>query len=129
MEYLPKPRALAGDPVIYVCSPYAGDRAENARRAEEYCRAVWEHGGIPLPPHLLFPRFMDDSDPTERDAGLRMARKLLTMCSEVWVFGGRISAGMAAEIQAATDQHIPVYMIGNLTGAATPPDIINQGGH
>ena len=90
---------------------------------------MWEHGGIPLAPHLLFPRFMDDSDPTERDAGLRMARKLLTMCSEVWVFGGRISAGMAAEIQAATDQHIPVYMIGNLTGAATPPDIINQGGH
>lgn len=80
MEFLPKPGSLRGDPVIYVCSPYAGDPEGNSKRAVEYCRTVWECGGIPLAPHLLFPRFMDDDNPDEREAGLRMARKLLTMC-------------------------------------------------
>lgn len=104
-----KPRKLTDDPVVYVCSPYAADPERNARLAEDYCRFVWQRGGIPLAPHLLFPRFMDDSCPAERDAGLRMARKLLGMCDELWVFGDLISEGMVAEIAAAASQSIPIY--------------------
>lgn len=103
------PRRVKGDPVIYVCSPYAGDREANAKRAERYCRFVWEQGGIPLAPHLLFPRFLCEDTPAERQAGLKMARKLLTMCDEVWVFGDRISQGMAAEIAEAAGRFIPIY--------------------
>lgn len=103
------PRRVKNDPVIYICSPYAGDREANAKRAERYSRFVWEQGGIPLAPHLLFPRFMDESNPNERQAGLRMARKLLTMCDEMWVFGDRISQGMAAEIAEAAGRMIPIY--------------------
>ena len=128
MEFLPKPGSLRGDPVIYVCSPYAGDPEGNSKRAMEYSRAVWECGGIPLAPHLLFPRFMDDDNPDEREAGLRMARKLLTMCDEVWVFGGRITAGMEAEIKEATAQKIPVHYINQWTRTATPTGT-KEGGH
>ena len=50
-----KPRRVAGDPVIYVCSPYAADPERNARRAENFCRYVWEMGGIPLAPAPAVP--------------------------------------------------------------------------
>ena len=103
------PRRVKGDPVIYICSPFAGDRAANSKRAERYCRFTWEQGGIPLAPHLLFPRFLDEDTPAERAAGLDMARKLLTMCDEMWVFGDRISQGMAAEIAEAAGRFIPIY--------------------
>lgn len=61
------------------------------------------------PPHLLFPRFLCEDTPAERQAGLKMARKLLTMCDEMWVFGDRISQGMAAEIAEAAGRFIPIY--------------------
>lgn len=109
------PRRVKGDPVIYVCSPFASDREANAKRAERYCRFVWSRGGIPLAPHLLFPRFMDDTNEKEREAGLRMGRKLLTLCDEMWVFGDRISTGMAAEIAEAAGRFIPIYHMDDAT--------------
>lgn len=104
-----KPRRVTDDPVIYVCSPYAADPERNARRAENFCRYVWKMGGIPLAPHLLFPRFMNENRNKEREAGLRMARKLLGMCDEMWVFGDEISEGMVGEIVEASARCIPIY--------------------
>lgn len=104
-----KPRRVTDDPVIYVCSPYAADPERNARRAENFCRYVWKMGGIPLAPHLLFPRFMNENRHKEREAGLRMARKLLGMCDEMWVFGDEISEGMVGEIVEASARCIPIY--------------------
>ena len=104
-----KPRRVTDDPVIYVCSPYAADPERNARRAENFCRYVWKMGGIPLAPHLPFPRFMNENRHKEREAGLRMARKLLGMCDEMWVFGDEISEGMVGEIIEASARCIPIY--------------------
>ncbi len=87
--------------LIYVCSPYRGetkkDIKKNIKNARMYCRYVCEHGGIPLAPHLLFPQFLNDADPTERRLGLRMGIMLLACCEELWVFG-KPSIGMAGEI-------------------------------
>ena len=43
------------------------------------------------------------------EAGLRMARKPLGMCDEMWVFGDEISEGMVGEIIEASDRCIPIY--------------------
>ena len=88
-------------PVVYVASPYAGDTVENISRAVEYCRFVVNKGAIPLAPHLLYPQFMDDSDEDQRILGLRFAISLLYRCDELWVFGEKVSAGMAKEIEKA----------------------------
>ena len=88
-------------PIIYVCSPYAGDIQRNVADARRYCRFAVEQGYIPIAPHLLFPQFLDDTDPTERELGLFFGNALMSKCSEVWVFGGVISAGMDAEIKRA----------------------------
>jgi hypothetical protein len=64
-------RALrAFRPIVYICSPYAGDIEKNVKAARDYCRFAVDKGFIPVAPHLLFPQFMDDTDPQERDIGI-----------------------------------------------------------
>ena len=88
-------------PIVYICSPYSGDAEGNVKAAQRYCRFAVNNGFIPIAPHLLFPQFLDDKDPVERDLGIFFANVLMCKCSEVWVFGGVISAGMEAEIKRA----------------------------
>ena len=89
-------------PIVYICSPYAGDIETNTAAARRYCRFAVEAGYIPIAPHLLFPQFLNDSDPKERELGLFFGNALLSKCAEMFVFGSRISGGMKAEIKRAT---------------------------
>ena len=88
-------------PIVYICSPYAGDVESNTAAARRYSRFAVEAGYIPIAPHLLFPQFLNDDDPEERRLGLFFGNAIMSKCSEVWVFGDRISSGMAAEIRRA----------------------------
>lgn len=88
-------------PIVYICSPYAGEIEKNVKAAQEYSRFAVEKGYIPIAPHLLFPQFLNDANPKERQLGLFFGNALMSKCSEVWVFGSRISAGMEAEINRA----------------------------
>ena len=56
---------------------------------------------MPITPHLMYPRFLEDKDIKERDAGIQMGLILLDFCNEIWVFGQRISHGMRREIAYA----------------------------
>lgn len=95
-------RALrAFRPIVYICSPYSGDVEKNVEAAQKYSRFAVDTGYIPIAPHLLFPQFLNDSDPKERSLGLFFGNALMSKCSEVWVFGSRISSGMEAEIKRA----------------------------
>ena len=88
-------------PIVYICSPYAGDIEKNVEAAQRYSRFAVDEGYIPIAPHLLFPQFLNDRNPKERQLGLFFGNALMSKCSEVWVFGSRISAGMEAEIKRA----------------------------
>lgn len=95
-------------PLVYICSPYAGEVETNVNMARTYSRFAVRSACIPLAPHLLYPQFMDDENPSERSLALFMGLVLLTKCEQVWVFGRRISKGMAAEIEKAEKKRIPV---------------------
>lgn len=95
-------------PLVYICSPLSGDIAGNTERARKYCRFALDKGQIPLAPHLMFPQFLDDEDPEERELALFMDVILLGKCSELWVFGDVVSEGMAAEIAVATKRRQPI---------------------
>ena len=100
-------RALrAFRPIVYICSPYAGDTDSNITAAQKYSRHAVENGYIPITPHLLFPQFLNDADPTERKLCLFFGNALMSKCSEVWVFGLAVSAGMEAEIELAMRRDI-----------------------
>lgn len=88
-------------PIVYICSPLSGDMDANQEAARRYCRYAVDSGYIPIAPHLLFPQFLNDDNPKERQLGLFFGNALMSKCSEVWVFGDRISAGMEAEIKRA----------------------------
>lgn len=101
MSNKPKDRTYRPLVYVYICSPLSGDVEANTERARAFCRFALEQGQIPLAPHLLFPQFMDDDDPAERELVIFMDVVLLGKCSERWVLGETISAGMQAEIDVA----------------------------
>ena len=87
--------------LIYVASPYAGDTEKNTEYAKQACRTVMEQGHAFFAPHLLYTAVLDDSIPEERQVGLEMGKAVLAKCDELWVFGSKISEGMAADISDA----------------------------
>ena len=52
--------------------------------------------------------FFDDNAELERRIGLILGLQMLKRCKEMWVFGDRISKGMANEIKIAEKHKIPV---------------------
>ncbi|GHU38146.1 hypothetical protein FACS1894105_11600 [Clostridia bacterium] len=95
-------------PLVYVCSAFAGDTEHNIERTLGYCRFTIREGGIPIAPHLMYPRFMDDNDKKQRELGLFFALVLLGKADELWVFGGEISSGMTREIAKAKRRDMPI---------------------
>lgn len=87
-------------PLVYICSPFAGDEVENMARARVYCRFAMLKGYIPVAPHIYFPGFCYEA--TEREQVMKMNMVCLGKCHEVWVFGDDITAGMKAEIERAS---------------------------
>lgn len=88
-------------PLVYIASPLSGDVPSNTEKARKCCRFALEKGQIPLAPHLMFPQFVNEDDPAERELALFMDIVLLGKCSELWVFGDTVSAGMRTEIEVA----------------------------
>jgi hypothetical protein len=64
---------------------------------------------MPVAAHLLYPQFMPESEPGQRELGLNFAVRLLGMCDQLWVFGENISAGMLREIAAATECGMEIH--------------------
>ena len=103
-----KRKALAKfRPLVYICSPFAGDVKKNVRKARLYSRLAVKRGYLPITPHLLFPQFLNDRDEFERKLGMKMGLVLMLKCREVWVFG-QPSAGMNTEIKRALLKGMPV---------------------
>jgi hypothetical protein len=98
-------------PLVYICSPYSGDVEANVKAAREYCRLAVDKGYIPVAPHLLYPQFMDDNDPAERKLGMSFGNALMDSCSELWVCGDRLSPGMEAEFDRASEKNMTIKFL------------------
>ena len=83
---------------IFICSPLRGNIEENIERAKGYSREVVLAGHIPITPHIYFTQFLNDDDPKEREIGMKMGRKLLETCDEMWIYG-EPTEGMLLEIK------------------------------
>lgn len=92
--------------MVYICSPLRGDVERNIRKANGYCRFAAAKSVVPIAPHAMFTGFLDDAIAEEREMGLVMGLELLKHCTELWVFGSRVSEGMLAEMEAAKQLNI-----------------------
>lgn len=85
----------------YVSAPYRGDKQRNLKRAREYCYTLYEMGFIPICPNLMFPQFLKDNVPEQREAQTKMALELLRRCRVLVVCSDVISEDMETEIMLA----------------------------
>ena len=99
--------------IVFICSPFAGDIEGNTRRARRYGRFAVTEKAVPIIPHLMYPQFLEEDDPEERQLGIDMGLTLLRKCNELWVFGNRISSGMRLEIARAKRWNIPIRYFTN----------------
>ena len=95
-------------PWVYIASPLRGNVERNIENAKDYCRFAIKQNVVPMCPHIYFTLFLNDSAEIERRIGLILGLQMLKRCKEVWVFGDRISEGMANEIQIAEKRKIPI---------------------
>ena len=79
-------KRTAYKPLVFICSPFAGNIERNTRRARNFCRFAVSENCIPIAPHLLFPQFMEESDPQQRRLGIFFGLVLQSKCKEVWVW-------------------------------------------
>ncbi len=111
---------------VYICSPckgHDGNREHNITMAQEYCRLTMElwPGIIPIAPHVYFTQFLSDTDKLERRMGMAGGIALLSLCSEIWVFGiDNPSEGMKNEIRYAEDHDIKIVDARDVFRANTP---------
>jgi len=94
--------------LVYICSPLRGDIERNITKARGYCRFAKMQGAVPLAPHTIFTQFLDDEILEDRKLGLQMGLELMKYCSELYVFGHRISDGMLGEMEEAKRLEIPI---------------------
>jgi hypothetical protein len=95
-------------PLVFICSPYAGDTERNIENARRYCRFAVSKNAIPFAPHLLFPQFMEDDDKEQRNLGLFFGMVFMSKCLEMWVFGKNITKGMSVEIEKAQQRGMKI---------------------
>ena len=92
--------------MVYICSPYRGDKEQNTERVKQYCWMVDIYGCLPIAPHLYFTTFLNDDSIVDRSDGMYMGLQLLTYCEEVWIFCNELSEGMIKEIKRAQELNI-----------------------
>lgn len=97
--------------LVYIASPYAGDVERNVAFAKDACRYAASQGCTPVAVHLLYPQFLNDRVPQEREAGLKMGRRVLAACDEFWLCGEKLSTGMRAEKAEAERLEIPIRQV------------------
>ena len=116
---------MSREKLISSASPFAGELEANIAFAKKACRYAIRQGHTPIAVHLLYPQMLDDSDPAERETGLRLGHRVLEVCDELWCCGDRISSGMAREIEEAQRLGIPIRQIGELeiTQEALPAEM------
>ena len=88
-----------------------GDVEGNVEFTKAACRYAAAQGYTPVAVHLIYPQFLDDQVPEEREAGLKMGRRALAACEEIWLCGERMSAGMKAEEAEAKRLGIPIRKV------------------
>lgn len=98
---------------VFICSPYRGNVEKNLTDARKHARMAAICGYCPVVSHLVFPQFLNDSNPEERILGITLGVELMKVCDEVWIFGNKITNGMEYELEQAKQMGIPVRMYDN----------------
>ena len=104
---------------LFSVSWRCGEKPQGSKETRPY---GGNHRLLPDGPHLMFPQFLNDNDPEQRILGITLGVEQMKVCDEIWIFGGRISNGMAFELEQAKELGIPARLYdddGNRISPAT----------
>lgn len=95
---------------VYICSPLGGNVKENLERVKRYTKYALMCGTAPVVPHF-YALCLDDNKPKEHEIGTAAGLSLLWFCDEMWIFGDKVTKGMAAEIQCCKNLNVKTRKI------------------
>lgn len=85
------------------------DRKKKMDYARECCRDSYTRGEHPFASHLFYPQFMNDNDPTERQAGINFGYDHWKDArSVVFYVDLGLSDGMIAALRRAIDKKLAI---------------------
>lgn len=97
-------------PLIFVTAPFTEvvkDKPNARQEVRDYCRYVYQVGGIPICPQLYFPQFINLHHYHDFQVMNFICIVLLTKCEELWSFGIP-TRDMNFFIKKAFEKDIPV---------------------
>lgn len=98
--------------IAYIAHPIGGDVKGNIKKVISIVREInLAHPDVvPFVPYLSDLYALDDSNPAERERGLRNGLFLLKkgFIDEIWLYGDIISNGMRAELNIAKEHGIKI---------------------
>lgn len=87
-------------PLVFIESPYAGDRVANAAYLKECILDSINRGENPYASHAFFTQFLNDEIPAERHLGMFLGDQWRLRCSKsVFYMDLGMSRGMVAGLQ------------------------------
>jgi hypothetical protein len=96
--------------LVYIAHPIGGNVEINIKKVLEIVKHLnlTDQSIVPFAPYLVDVMALDDDVPKQRARGFRNNEHLFGLIDEVWLYGDRISSGMAKEIAWAEKLGIPV---------------------
>jgi hypothetical protein len=83
----------------------------NLNKAKDYCKLVIAEGHCPLAPHLIFPQFLDEEHPADRELGIELGLTYILKADELW-YWDKPSDGMQKEIRFAYKNNVQIVYKG-----------------
>lgn len=107
-SFIDKNQEIISRPKIYIISDHSGNKTDSISTAIKCCQFVISKGKIPVAPHLLYPRILNQGNPRERKLSLIFGISLMDLCSEVWFFGSNLSSSSKTQLQQAKLKGKPI---------------------
>ena len=96
---------------VFIAHRLKGDFEENMKSALRWARwAILEKSAVPVIPYAYLCLILNDSDESDRNAGLKCSLQILRQCDELWVCGPSPTAESMVwkEVAEAKSNAIPI---------------------
>ncbi len=105
--------------LVYVAHPLAGDIAKNIAKTKRWLRWIYQSfpDVAPIAPWVVdADGVLDDTNPSDRERGIKTDLTVIRRCDEIWLVGGRISFVMQAEMYEAERTGVSIRDLTDLGG-------------
>lgn len=94
---------------VFIASPFAGNVERNLKYLDLCIKDAIEKGEAPFAPHYIYPKFLNDEIPEQREHGIILGLRWLFSCDTLLIYNNfGISKGMQQEIRFAAEHNIPI---------------------